>query len=109
MVGTSVNGIFEAVLLAEEVGDCLEFGKYFKFVLKSTNLEKTVMPNAFELMMQSAKKTPDTSRNNSKFELYNAIINFLKEGDLGWKMESLHLGEHFVGVLCDAVWHSMNV
>ena len=30
MVGTSVNGIFEAVLLAEEVGDCLEFGKYFK-------------------------------------------------------------------------------
>ena len=35
------------------------------------------MPNAFELMMQSAKKTPDTSRNNSKFELYNAMINFL--------------------------------
>ena len=58
MVGTSVNGVFEAVLLAEEVGDCLELGKYFKFVLKSTNLKKTVMSNAFELMMQSAKKTP---------------------------------------------------
>ena len=58
MVGTSVNGVFEAVILAEKVGDCLQFGKYFKFVLKSTNLEKTVMPNAFELMIHSAKKTP---------------------------------------------------
>ena len=58
MVGTSVNRVFKAVLLTEKVGDCLEFGKYFKFVLKSTNLEKTVMLNAFELMMQSAKKTP---------------------------------------------------
>ena len=83
VVGTSVNVVFEAVFEPEKVGDCLEFAKYFKFVLKSTNLEKIVMPNAFELMMHSAKKTPDTSRNNSKFELYNAIINFLKEGDLG--------------------------
>ena len=71
--------------------------------IRSEINESGEKPNAFELMMHSAKKTPDTSRNNSEFELYNAIINFLKEGDLGWKMESLHLGEHFVGVPCDAL------
>ena len=34
----------------------------------------------------------------------NVIITFLRDGNLGWNMESLHLREHFVGAALDQYW-----
>lgn len=87
------------------------FGKYFKFVLDLPVIidERPVVQNAFQVMMMYANEkclpcARETTRKNAKFELYNAVLKFLCASDLGWKRESLHLGKHFVVVLCDALW-----
>lgn len=108
-VSTSPTAVFQAIPLNVLVNECIEFGKYIKFIVEMPAKEKTVVNDCFKLMMQSSQQKclpelKDTSRKNSKFELHNALIKFLNDHELGWRMGSLHFGEDFIGVLCDALW-----
>jgi len=88
-VSTLPTAVFQTVPLNVLVSECIEFGKYFKFLVEMPAKEKTVVNDSFQIL---------------KFELYNGLIKFLKDRGLGWRRASLHFGEHFIGVLCDALW-----
>ena len=64
--------------------------------------------NAFQLMMKNAKtyiipKTKDGTTAPDK--LYNDLLELLNEEKVAWSSSLVKVGENFVGLLKDTLWH----
>lgn len=118
MVGKDPTGFFQNVPLNVKVSDCCVFGIFFKFCVQppakvdeQMQTNRVNASNAFDVLMQAAKdkrvpeKRDTSGMKNAKFDLYNVIIQHIRDSGLGWRSESLDVGEHFVQILCDSLWY----
>ena len=92
----------------------MEFGKYFKFVLRmefELRSTQATTRNAFSILMSEAGRLVwpekyELARKNNRQKLYNDFIELLQEKNLGWtKQNVLSEGRPFVLQLTDILWH----
>ena len=93
------------------IGVCSIFGSFIKFIVSSTSDSELVTDEAIQpskrrrLESDISKSLPSNIINekNKKDKLYNAIIDFIAEKQLGWR-EPEKYGKPFVSNLCNVLW-----
>ena len=104
------TGQFQSILLSVKIQNAVEFGKYFKFVLRmecESRSAQAITKNAFSILMSEAGRLVwpvkyEIARKNNRQKLYNDFIELLQEKNLGWtKQNVLSEGRPFVLQLTD--------
>ena len=121
-VGTSRKGDFQRILLSLAVGDALEFGKYFRFILQGggegSGLGSVVKGSgrgptldAFAIMLSAAADVHlpplnTVATKNNLLLLKNDFVKYLQEKKLGWSADTVELhGTPFVRKMGEVLWH----
>lgn len=111
-IAHSPTSQFQSILLSVKIQSAVEFGKYFKFVLRMTTESGlcSTQTNAFTILMSEAGRLAwpekyEIVRKNNRQKLYNDIVELLQEKNLGWtKQNVLSEGRPFVLQLADILW-----
>ena len=107
------TGQFQSISLSVKIQNAVEFGKYFKFVLRmefELRSTQATTRNAFSILMSEAGRLVwpekyEIARKNNRQKLYNDFIELLQEKNLGWtKQNVLSEGRPFVLQLTDILW-----
>ena len=66
----------------------------------------SVLMSAQQQLKLPAKISPESALKNSKFQLRNAIIEWLDTNKLGWSATIVEShGRNFISLLCDVLWN----
>ena len=66
----------------------------------------SVLMSAQQQLKLPAKISPESASKNSKFQLRNAIIEWLDTNKLGWSTTIVEShGRNFISLLCDVLWN----